>query len=164
MRAASPPRFRLTINGRERIVEAEPGTPLLWLLRDRLGLLGTRYGCGLGVCGSCTVLEGETTVRSCQIDIARAAGRAFTTIEGLSPDGTHPVQLAWLEEDVAQCGYCQSGMILQAVSLLARNPDPSDAEIDLAFFDLLCRCGTYVRVRRAVQRAAAAARGRTPTT
>ena len=155
MRAASPQRYRLTINGREETVEAESGTPLLWLLRDRLGLLGTRYGCGLGVCGACTVLEGEATVRACQIDIARAAGRDFTTIEGLSSDGTHPqLQLAWLEDDVAQCGYCQSGMILQAVALLAKNPDPSDAEIDLAFFDLLCRCGTYVRVRRAVKRAA----------
>ena len=154
MRAASPQRYRLTINGREETLEAEPGTPLLWLLRDRLGLLGTRYGCGLGVCGACTVLEGATAVRACQIDIERAAGRDFTTIEGLSSDGTHPVQLAWLEDDVAQCGYCQSGMILQAVALLAKNPDPTDAEIDLAFFDLLCRCGTYVRVRRAVKRAA----------
>lgn len=154
MRAGDPQAFRLTVNGREETVEAPGKTPLLWVLRDRLGLAGTRYGCGLGICGSCTVLEGSEALRSCQLPIERAAGRSFTTIEGLSPDGSHPVQRAWLEEDVAQCGYCQSGMILETVALLATNPDPTDAEIDVALYDVLCRCGTYFRVRKAVRRAA----------
>jgi len=154
VRPGEPAAFRLTVNGREVTVEAPGKTPLLWVLRDRLDLPGTRFGCGLGVCGSCTVLEGSTALRSCQLPIERAAGHSFTTIEGLSPDGSHPVQLAWLEEDVAQCGYCQSGMILETVALLESNPDPTDDEIDVALYDILCRCGTYYRVRRAVRRAA----------
>jgi len=154
VRAGAPQAFRLTVNGHEETVEASGKTPLLWVLRDRLGLVGTRFGCGLGVCGSCTVLEGAKALRSCQLPIELAAGRSFTTIEGLSPDGSHPVQRAWLEEDVAQCGYCQSGLILETVALLAEKPDPSDAEIDVALYDIVCRCGTYVRVRKAVRRAA----------
>jgi len=159
MNRAAPSRFSLIVNGRRWHVEAHLGTPLLWVLRDRMQLFGTRFGCGMGVCGSCTVLEGTTALRSCQLPIERAAGRSFTTIEGLSADGSHPVQRAWIEHDVAQCGYCQSGMILEAVALLAANPDPSDAEIDAALYDVLCRCGTYVRVRSAVRRAAELARG-----
>lgn len=154
MRPGAPRTFRLTVNGRERTVEASGKTPLLWALRDHLGLFGTRYGCGLGICGSCTVLEGTESRRSCQIPLEQAAGRSFTTIEGLSPDGSHPVQRAWLEEDVAQCGYCQSGLILETVALLETNPDPTDAEIDAALDGVLCRCGTYFRVRKAVRRAA----------
>ena len=154
MRTGAPRRFRLTLNGRELVAEAPPEMPLLWVLRDRLGLRGTRYGCGIGACGACTVLEGRSSVRSCQLPISSAAGRSFTTIEGLSRDATHPVQRAWIEEDVSQCGYCQSGMILETVALLAANPEPSDAEIDQALYDVLCRCGSYVRVRRAVRRAA----------
>lgn len=147
--------FTITVNGRSHRVEAEEDTPLLWVLRDQLGLLGTRYGCGIGVCGSCAVLEGDQTVRTCRLWIRSAAGRSFTTIEGLSPDGSHPVQRAWIEEDVSQCGYCQSGMILAAVALLRRNPHPTAADIDAALSSTLCRCGSYQRVRRAVRRAAA---------
>jgi len=146
--------FTLTVNGQTHRIEAEEDTPLLWILRDRLGLLGTRYGCGIGVCGACTVLEGSETVRTCRLWIRSAAGRSFTTIEGLSPDGSHPVQRAWIEEDVSQCGYCQSGLILAAVALLERTPHPSAEEIDAALSSTLCRCGTYARVRRAVRRAA----------
>src|SRR5207248_1331129 len=120
---------------------------------DRLGLTGTKYGCGVGVCGACTVhLDGEA-VRSCQVPIRLAAGRRVTTIEGLSPDGRHPCQLAWLEEDVAQCGYCQPGMIMTAAALLKEKPSPSREEIDAAMSDNLCRCGTYLRIRRAILRA-----------
>jgi aerobic-type carbon monoxide dehydrogenase small subunit (CoxS/CutS family) len=154
MSAAPASEFRLVVNGEERRVEAEPETPLLWILRDHLGLLGTRYGCGIGVCGCCTVLEGDQTVRTCRLPIEAAAGRSFVTIEGLSPGGDHPVQRAWVEEDVAQCGYCQSGMILAAAALLARKPRPTAAEIDAELSSILCRCGTYVRVRKAVRRAA----------
>lgn len=146
--------FRLVVDGREHRVEAPGEMPLLWVLRDRLGHFSARYGCGLGVCGACTVLEGERTVRSCQLTLAGAEGRSFTTLEGLSADGSHPVQRAWIEEDVAQCGYCQTGMILETVALLAEHPDPDDAQIDAALYDVLCRCGTYARVRRAVKRAA----------
>ena len=121
-------------------MEAEPDTPLLWVLRDGLGLTGTKYGCGIGVCGACTVLDGGKAVRSCQIR-QLAAGRRFTTIEGLSADGGHPCQRAWLEEDVAQCGYCQPGMILEAAALLAK-PRPAEEDVDAAFADHVCRCGT----------------------
>ena len=147
-------RYRLRINGRAREVEAEPDMPLLWVLRDRLALTGTKYGCGVGVCGACTVLEDGRDVRSCQVAVAKAPGHRYTTIEGLSGDGGHPCQRAWIEEDVAQCGYCQPGMILQAAALLARKPKPSDADIDEAFAGHVCRCGTWQRVRRAVHTAA----------
>lgn len=153
-------RFALTVNGRRREVEAaDPDTPLLWVLRDRLGLTGTKYGCGMGVCGACTVLRGSEAVRSCQVPISAAAGGRFTTIEGLSRDGGHPCQRAWLEEDVSQCGYCQAGMILEAAALLSKTARPTDAEIDAAFGDHVCRCGTYLRVRRAVARASELAGG-----
>lgn len=147
--------FKLEVNGRWYDVLAHEDMPLLWALRDSLGLTGTKYGCGLGVCGACTVLEGTRSLRSCQLPMRLAAGRSFTTIEGLSAEGSHPVQRAWLDEDVAQCGYCQAGMILEAAALLAGKPAPSDAEIQAALDGVLCRCGTYARVRRAVRRAAA---------
>jgi isoquinoline 1-oxidoreductase alpha subunit len=147
-------RFALTVNGRRREVEgADPDMPLLWVLRDRLGLTGTKYGCGMGVCGACTVLQAGEAVRACQVSISAAAGGRFTTIEGLSSDGGHPCQRAWIEEDVAQCGYCQSGMILETAALLSRKPRPADADIDAALGDHVCRCGTYQRIRRAVRRA-----------
>lgn len=152
------PSYTLTVNGRRRTVDVASDTPLLWVLRDNLGLTGTKFGCGQALCGACTVhLDGEA-VRSCSTSIEAASGRRVTTIEGLSRDGRHPVQRAWIEEDVVQCGYCQVGQIMAAAALLARNPRPSDAEIDGAMAGNVCRCGTYQRVRRAIHRAA----GRTP--
>jgi aerobic-type carbon monoxide dehydrogenase small subunit (CoxS/CutS family) len=154
--------YALTVNGVQRRVEAgDPMTPLLWILRDRLGLTGTKYGCGVGICGACTVHVDGDDVRSCQVSldaVASAAGRV-TTIEGLSAHGggRHPCQTAWLEEDVAQCGYCQTGMIMTAAALLRKNLQPTDADIDQALGDHVCRCGTYPRIRRAVHAAARAA-------
>jgi isoquinoline 1-oxidoreductase subunit alpha len=149
----------LLVNGTSHPVDVSPETPLLWALRDTLGLTGTKFGCGIGSCGSCTVLvEGEPT-RSCQLTVGEAAGRRITTIEGLSPDGSHPVQRAWIADEVPQCGYCQSGQIVAAAALLARKPHPTDADIDDAMDGILCRCGTYERIRRAVHRAA---KGGTP--
>jgi isoquinoline 1-oxidoreductase alpha subunit len=146
--------IRLTVNGTPRTVDVDPETPLLWVLRDHLGLTGTKFGCGLAQCGSCTVhLDGEA-VRSCATTLAEAAGRRVTTIEGLSADRSHPLQKAWIAEEVPQCGYCQSGQIMAAAALLARTPRPTDAEIDTAMSELLCRCGTYPRIRRAIHRAA----------
>ncbi len=146
--------IRLRINGVEREVEADEDMPLLWALRDLLGLTGTKYGCGQALCGACTVhLDGQV-VRSCVIPLARAAGRSVTTIEGLSPDGSHPLQRAWVELGVPQCGYCQAGQIMTAAALLAKKPRPSDQEIDQSLAGNLCRCGTYVRIRAAVRRAA----------
>jgi len=149
------PSFSLTVNGRRHAVEAEPHMPLLWVLRDLLNLTGTKYGCGEGVCGSCTIHEGGEAVRSCVLTVAEAAGRSFVTIEGLSSDGSHPCQRAWIEEDVAQCGYCQPGMIMTAAALLRARPMPSDTEIDAAMAGSTCRCGTFDRMRRAIRRAAA---------
>jgi isoquinoline 1-oxidoreductase alpha subunit len=147
-------RHRLIVNRRVREVEADSEMPLLWALRDRLGLTGTKYGCGVGVCGACTVLEDGRDVRSCQVPLGKTATHRYTTIEGLSTDGSHPCQRAWIEEDVAQCGYCQPGMILQAAALLSKTPRPSDTDIDEAFSGHVCRCGTWQRVRAAVHRAA----------
>jgi isoquinoline 1-oxidoreductase subunit alpha len=144
----------LTINGTEHVVELPPDTPLLWALRDGLGLVGTKFGCGRALCGACTVHVDGQPVRSCLLPIASLSGRAITTIEGLSPSADHPVQRAWIAENVPQCGYCQSGQIMSAVALLARNPAPSDADIDSAMSGNLCRCGTYQRIRRAIHRAA----------
>lgn len=127
--------------------------PLLWVLRDLLRLTGTKFGCGAGVCGACTVLENRKSVRSCQVPISRTAGKTYITIEGLTTSGGHPCQRAWVEEDVSQCGYCQAGMILTAVALLDRNPRPTDADIDSAMGASICRCGTYNRIRRAIHRA-----------
>jgi aerobic-type carbon monoxide dehydrogenase small subunit (CoxS/CutS family) len=144
----------LIVNGKPNPVELAPETPLLWALRDTLALTGTKFGCGIGACGSCTVLLEGTPVRSCQVTVADAAGRRVTTIEGLSPDGNHPVQRAWIADEVPQCGYCQSGQIVAAAALLARKPRPTDADIDDAMDGILCRCGTYERIRRAIHRAA----------
>ncbi len=147
-------RFVLTVNGERREVEAEPDMPLLWVLRDLLDLTGTKYSCGIGVCGMCNVhLDGELTP-SCSVPVAAASGREVTTIEGISPDGSHPVQQAWLEERVSQCGYCQPGQIMAAIALLRRNPTPDDAAIDEVMGGTLCRCGSYPRIRRAIHRAA----------
>ena len=143
----------LKINGKNRLVDVEEDTPLLWAIRDTVGLTGTKYGCGIQQCGACTVLIGKRPVRSCGITVGEVAGKAITTIEGLSVDSSHPVQKAWVEEQVPQCGYCQSGQILMAVSLLQRKPNPSDQEIDRGMLNL-CRCGTYPRVRKAIHRAA----------
>jgi aerobic-type carbon monoxide dehydrogenase small subunit (CoxS/CutS family) len=143
----------LMINGKVQQVNVEEDTPLLWAIRDSIGLTGTKYGCGIQQCGACTVLIGKRPVRSCGITVGEVAGKDITTIEGLSPDSRHPVQLAWVEEQVPQCGYCQSGQIMAAVSLLERKPNPTDQEIDRGMLNL-CRCGTYPRVRKAIHRAA----------
>ena len=148
------PEYSLHINGKLRKVTAEPDTPLLWILRDELGLTGTKYGCGVGVCGACTVHENGKAVRSCQIAISSAARKTFTTIEGLAVAAEHPCQQAWIEEDVAQCGFCQPGMIMEAAALLAGSSSPDDRQIDQAMAQHVCRCGTYQRVRLAIHRAA----------
>lgn len=148
-----------TLNGSEVSVDVPAGMPLLWVLRDELGMTGTKYGCGIAECGACTVLLNGRAVRSCQLTARRAQGREVTTIEGLgTPDAPHPVQQAWIDLQVAQCGYCQSGQILQAAALLARYPEPSDEQIDRSMSGNLCRCGTYPRIRQAVRAAAEALR------
>jgi isoquinoline 1-oxidoreductase subunit alpha len=145
----------ITVNGQIHSVEVAADTPLLWVLRDSLGLTGTKFGCGQALCGACTVhVDGEAT-RSCTTRISTVAGRKITTIEGLSPDGQHPVQQAWLTDQVPQCGYCQAGMIMTTAALLAKNAAPSDADIDDALGGHICRCGTYKRIRQAVHEAAA---------
>ena len=150
------PKTPLNVNGQRRASEADPKTPLLWVLREELGLRAAKYGCGIAQCGACTVhLDGEA-VRSCVTPLARAAGRKVTTLEGLSGDRSHPVQRAWLAEQVPQCGYCQPGQMMTAAALLARIPHPTDADIDDAMAGNLCRCGTYLRIRRAIHRAAKA--------
>ena len=144
----------LTVNNRQLSVDAAPETPLLWVLRDHLGLTGTKFGCGLALCGACTVhVDGQAT-RSCVLPLSAVAGRSITTVEGLSPDRSHAVQKAWLEIDVPQCGYCQSGQIMSAAALLSSNPRPTDADIDAAMSGNICRCGTYTRIRKAIHRAA----------
>ena len=143
----------IQVNSEAYIVEATPDTPLLWVLRDNLGLTGTKFGCGKGLCGACTVhLDGEAQ-RACSIPLSNAIGREIITIEGLSPDSSHPLQVAWIEDDVPQCGYCQPGQIMMAAALLAENPDPSDEDINEVMDGLLCRCGTYQRIRRAIHTA-----------
>ena len=143
----------LSINGQQHTLDLEPETPLLWALRDSVGLTGTKYGCGIQQCGACTVLIGKRPVRSCGITVGEVAGKAITTIEGLSPDSTHPVQQAWIEVDVPQCGYCQTGMIMATAALLERNSMPSDRDIDRTISNI-CRCGTYNLVREAIHLAA----------
>ena len=143
-----------TLNGQPVSVEADPATPLLWVLRENLGLTGTKFGCGLAQCGACTVHIDGTAVRSCTTTAKAATGRTITTIEGLSPDATHPLQAAWVAEQVPQCGYCQSGQIMSAAALLAKTPRPTDAQIDTAMTGNICRCGTYQRIRAAIHRAA----------
>jgi isoquinoline 1-oxidoreductase subunit alpha len=150
----------ITVNGQQRSLDVEANMPLLWAIRETLGLTGTKFGCGIAACGACTVhLNGEQ-VRSCSIPAAAAAGQSITTIEGLAPsdETLHPLQRAWIDQDVAQCGYCQAGQLMVAAALLAKNPDPSDADIDQALSGNLCRCGTYLRIRKAVRLAAVAMR------
>ena len=142
--------MQLDINGRNYDVDAEPDMPLLWVLRDLLDLTGTKYACGIGVCGSCVVLINEEPVRSCIVTASSAVGKRIITIEGLSDDNSHPLQIAWMEQAVTQCGYCQPGQIMSAAALLLKVPKPTDAQIDLAMNDNVCRCGTYQRIREAI--------------
>lgn len=148
------PAYTLNINGEERQVEVSEDTPLLWVLRDHLNLPGTKFGCGIAQCGACTVHLNGNAVRSCSLSVSAVGDNEITTIEGLSENGDHPVQKAWLEHDVPQCGYCQAGQIMSAAALLEQNPDPSDEEIDSAMNGNLCRCGTYLRIKRAIKTAA----------
>jgi aerobic-type carbon monoxide dehydrogenase small subunit (CoxS/CutS family) len=151
--------IELHVNGSVRRIDAEPEMPLLWALRDLLGLTGTKYGCGLALCGACTVHVDGDAVRACVTPLGSLAGKRITTIEGLSAAGDHPVQRAWLEVDVVQCGYCQSGQIMAAAALLAQNPHPTDAEVDSAMSGNICRCGCYQRIRSGIRRAAEIAAG-----
>lgn len=151
--------MQLTINNQTMDIDVDGNTPLLWVLRDEIGLTGTKYGCGMALCGACTVHVDGIPIRACVTPVAAVAGQAITTIEGLSSDRSHPVQKAWMELDVPQCGYCQSGQIMAAVALLANNPKPTDADIDAAMSGHLCRCGTYPRIRAAIHRAAEIAEG-----
>jgi isoquinoline 1-oxidoreductase alpha subunit len=150
----------LTVNGATQNIDADADTPLLWVLRDHLSLTGTKYGCGMALCGACTVHVDGAAVRSCVLPLKAVEGKRVTTIEGLSKDRSHPAQRAWIESDVPQCGYCQSGQIMSAAALLRANPSPSDADIDAALAGNICRCGTYVRIRKAVHRAAELLRGK----
>lgn len=147
-------KFNLNINGKSQSVDVDPSTPILWVLRDHLDLVGTKYGCGVAACGACTILMNGNAIRSCVTPVSAAEGAKITTIEGLSENGDHPVQKAWLEHDVPQCGYCQAGQIMSAVALLESNPSPSDADIDNAMNGNICRCGTYVRIKKAIKTAA----------
>ena len=146
--------IKLTVNGKAIEVDVDPETPLLWVLRDTIGLTGTKYGCGMALCGACTVHLAGEPIRSCVTPVSAVGEQPVTTIEGLSADRSHPVQKAWIELDVPQCGYCQSGQIMSAVALLARTPKPTDADIDSAMSGNLCRCGTYQRIRAAIHKAA----------
>lgn len=146
--------YNLKINGSNMEVDAAPDTPLLWVLRDNLNLVGTKYGCGIAQCGACTIHLGDNAVRSCQLPVSAVGDQEVTTIEGLSEQGDHPVQRAWLEIDVPQCGYCQAGQIMSASALLKRNPNPTDSEIETAMNGNICRCGTYTRIKKAIKKAA----------
>ncbi|MDT7828011.1 (2Fe-2S)-binding protein [Pricia sp. S334] len=147
-------KFNLNINGSEHSVDVDPNTPMLWVLRDHIKLVGAKYGCGIAQCGACTVHLGDNAVRSCQLPVSSVGEQQITTIEGLSENGNHPVQKAWLEVDVPQCGYCQAGQIMTASALLKSNPKPSDSEIETAMNGNICRCGTYSRIKKAVKMAA----------
>jgi len=146
--------FQLKINGKQQQVDVDPATPMLWVLRDNLNLVGTKFGCGIAQCGACTIHLGDTAIRSCQLQVSQVGDKAITTIEGLSEKGDHPLQKAWLEHDVAQCGYCQAGQIMNAAALLKSKPHPSDAEIEAAMNGNICRCATYVRIKAAIKTAA----------
>lgn len=143
----------LTINGQSHQIDVDPATPVLWVLRDHLNLVGTKYGCGVAQCGACTIHLGDTAIRSCQLPVSAVGDRAITTIEGLSEKGDHPLQQAWLEHDVAQCGYCQAGQIMSAAALLKNNPNPSDEEIEANMNGNICRCATYLRIKAAIKTA-----------
>jgi aerobic-type carbon monoxide dehydrogenase small subunit (CoxS/CutS family) len=147
-------KMKLRVNRKDYTLTVNPDTPLLWVIRENLGLTGTKYGCGISLCGACTVLVNGEAIRSCVTPVGSMAGKEITTIEGLSPDGTHPLQKAWIEYDVPQCGYCHSGQILSAAALLAKNSTPSDTDIDEAMAGNICRCGTYQRIRYAIHQAA----------
>jgi len=151
---------KFTLNGKPQTVDLSPEMPLLWVLRDTLGMTGTKFGCGMALCGACTVHINGDAVRSCITQVSTVAGKTVTTIEGLSTDASHPVQAAWIEEDVPQCGYCQSGQIMTAASLLAKKAQPTDADIDEAMRGNICRCGTYQSIRKAIHRAAQIKGGR----
>jgi aerobic-type carbon monoxide dehydrogenase small subunit (CoxS/CutS family) len=146
--------FNLNINGKKQAVEADPSTPMLWVLRDHLRLVGTKYGCGIAFCGACTILVDDTAERSCQLPVSEVGSHAITTIEGLSENGDHPLQKAWIEQDVPQCGYCQAGQIMNAAALLKAKSNPSDEEIEAAMDGNICRCGTYTRIKKAIKLAA----------
>ena len=145
--------INLNINGKKQTVDVDPKTPLLWVLRDHLDLVGTKYGCGVAQCGACTVHLGDVAVRSCQLPVSAIGNKSVTTIEGLSANGDHPLQKAWLEHDVPQCGYCQAGQIMSAAALLKKNPTPTDEEIETAMNGNICRCGTYLRIKDAIKTA-----------
>lgn len=147
-------KFNLKINGAQHEIEIDPTTPMLWVLRDHFNLVGTKFGCGIAQCGACTIHLDDNAVRSCQLTVSAVGDKEITTIEGLSEKGDHPVQKAWLEEDVYQCGYCQAGQIMNASAFLKSNPNPSDAEIETAMNGNICRCGTYTRIKKAIKRAA----------
>jgi len=149
--------FNLTINKKQYQADVEPDTPMLWVLRDHLRLVGTKYGCGVSVCGACTIHLGDQAVRACQLPVSAVGDQSITTIEGLSEHGDHPVQKAWLDHDVSQCGYCQPGQIMTAAALLKQNPHPKEEEIELAMYGNLCRCGTYTRIKAAIRTAAESA-------
>ena len=149
------PEIKLNVNGKTVSVDVDPATPVLWVLREHLNLVGTKYGCGVAQCGACTIMLDNVAVRSCMLPISVVAKKAITTIEGLSENGDHPVQKAWVEQDVAQCGYCQTGQIMSAAALLRSNPNPTDAQIDASMSGNICRCGTYLRIREAIKTAAA---------
>ncbi len=145
--------FKLTINGESHQIDVDPSTPMLWVLRDHFKLVGTKFGCGIAQCGACTIHVSDVAVRSCQLPVSAVGDQKITTIEGLSENGDHPVQKAWLEQDVPQCGYCQAGQIMSAAALLKANPNPSDEEIDQAMNGNICRCGTYIRIKKAIKTA-----------
>jgi aerobic-type carbon monoxide dehydrogenase small subunit (CoxS/CutS family) len=147
-------KYTLTINGSQREVDVDPSTPMLWVLRDHLDLVGTKYGCGIAQCGACTIHVNGTAFRSCTLPVSQVGNKAITTIEGLSENGDHPVQQAWIEHDVAQCGYCQTGQIMNAAALLESNASPSDEDIEAAMAGNICRCGTYTRIKAAIKTAA----------
>ena len=145
--------FNLKVNGEQKEVDVDPNTPLLWVIREDLNLVGTKYGCGVSQCGACTVHLNDAAVRSCVLPVSAVANQPITTIEGLSDEGDHPVQKAWIEEDVSQCGYCQTGQIMSATALLKTNPNPTDEDIDMAMSGNICRCATYVRIKKEIKKA-----------
>ncbi len=146
--------FKLNINGKEQQVDVDPNTPMLWVLRDHLDLVGTKYGCGVAACGACTINLGDVAMRSCQLPVSQVGEKVITTIEGLSEKGDHPIQKAWIEHDVSQCGYCQAGQMMNAAALLKSNANPTDEDIDSAMSGNICRCGTYLRIKAAIKTAA----------